>query len=373
MDSENISTLLSKYNQGLISPEDEAILMDYLQNNPSIVSEEGYDMLADKLVYEHSLLERKALFHEMMKNQPPSFLKKYLWTILISGVVLLSGTAVVFLNGTKPLAPDAKKENIFVSMSNSLPIISNKDSNVIHNKITDVETSKSVQSTSILNSKFANDLPSNLQNKSNVSEGNHNEISTKNENIAKVISTQNTVVTENKQDVQKQNATASLCPDYSKVVTIKTTKSETNLNNGNIVVVSLKANLEYSIDNENFSNEKSFEHLASGNYNLYIKDNANCSNTITGITIAETTCISNYKKDIAKGQIWQIPIFETEVKSVVIYNSAGQVVFSKLQGFTEFFEWEGVNSQGTELVDGFYKVVVTNQTETCIFNVSILK
>jgi flagellar hook assembly protein FlgD len=75
---------------------------------------------------------------------------------------------------------------------------------------------------------------------------------------------------------------------------------------------------------------------------------------------------------LAKGDTWQIPISVANVKSIVIYNTSGQIVYKQSQPFPSNFEWKGTNIQGMELSEGLYKVVVTYQKESCIFNVSIL-
>ena len=365
MDSENISKLIEQYHQGKTSPEEEMMLLDYIQNNPNTVSEQGYDLLVDKLVYEHSLLERKALFQDMMKNPPSRFSKVNIWTFAVLGILLVAGSVLLIKNSSKPSIIDSKS----IITKNKTITNDSKDSSIASTKTNDVN--KSFTSPIVEHKTIQTTIDSSTKTP-------ENHYTTKPKDDIEVLKTKNdplktTVKKDDQHEAQTPIVSSKSCPDYSKEITTKTTKSEVNLNNGNIIVLSKNSTLEYSIDNETFSNETSFEHLAVGNYNLYIRDNANCSSTIRGIRISETWCLSDYKKDMVKGQIWQIPVVVSEVKNISIFNTKGQIVYTKTQGFTDVFEWEGTNDQGNELVEGFYKVVITYQKETCIFNVSILK
>ena len=365
MDSKNISKLIEQYHQGKTSPEEETMLLDYLKNNPNTVSEQGYDMLVDKLVYEHSLLERKALFQDMMKNPPSRFSKSNILTFAVLGIVLVAVSVLLIKNSSKPSIIDSKSiitTNKSITNESKDSSISTPKSNDVNNPlITQSVEHKTIQ-TSIDSSTRTPDNHYYSKPKEDI-EG----AKTKNE------PTNTTVKKDDLHDIQTPIVSSKSCPDYSKDISIKTAKSEVALNNGSIVILSKNSTLEYSIDNETFGNETSFEHLAVGNYNLYMRDNANCSSTIQGIRITETGCLSDYKKDLTKGQIWQIPVVLSEVKNISIFNTSGQIVYTKTQGFTDIFEWEGINNMGNELVQGFYKVVITYQKETCIYNISILK
>ena len=368
MDSKNISRLIDSYYQGNISHEEETMLLDYLQNNPKAVSEEGYDMLVDKLVYEHSLLERKALFQEMMKNPPSPFFAKYSWPLVFSAVVFVLGIALFLYNNSLRSSQLRNKTEVTNNATRVTKATVAKDSGITiksTNKIQQFESrSKEYLKTNALND--ANLFTQNKQRESVI----HNvEIKTKaNNDISKAA-----IKTDDMKQNNSQPVFTQTCPDYTKEITIKTSKSEISETNGSMVIISKKSILEYSIDNETFSTETSFEHLAPGYYKLYVRDNNNCSNTIQGILIDETACFSDYKKDIIKGQTWKIPLSIPKVKDIVIYNTAGQIVFKKTQDFTEEFEWDGMNNQGIELIEGFYKVVISYQKETCIFNVSKLQ
>ena len=366
MDSENILQLLNKYSQGLTTSEEETMLLDFLQNNPDVISEEGYDVLVDKLVYEHSLLERKALFQEMMKTPPSSFFQTYFWPIIISGILVFSGGVYV---ATKHL-------------NNSNSIVKEKAINL--DKVIPVKNDISIEK-SESNQKV---IPTNQPINSAVSKTENTSLKISNQTITNQkqttiiqpelvvpISKNNEVVDKNA-GVIKQNENqitpVKACPDYTKVVSVKTSKSETNQNNGTIKVITSNTNLNFSIDNENFSNYKSFENLSPGKYTLYIKDNVRCSNSINNIIVNETTCVSEYKKDMSKGETWNLPILLTDIKSIIIYNTSGQIVYKQNQFISNDFEWNGTTNQGSQLDVGLYKVVVTYQKESCIFNVSIL-
>lgn len=365
-DSENISALFDKYYRGNISPEEESGLLDYLQNNPKTISEQGYTMLADKLVYEHSLIERKAIFQDMMKNQTTGFSPKYLGGIIIVVAVLVLGT-IYLLNNT------SKKQTLKTkSTVSTLPFKSEMQSKTINDSNIKVQTiAPSTKTNNTLLTTIKKDLKTNIvtQNQANSSRTSTNK-STGNI-IVPTLATLENINT--KSNNQTNVASKPVCPDYSKEVGIITSKCETNASNGSIELLTQNSNLEFSIDNENYNNDKRFEQLSAGTYKVYIRDNRNCSNTINGISIAETACISEYKKDLIKGQTWQVSIIPSDVKNISIYNTSGQIVFKKSQDFSTVFEWEGINSQGDELLEGFYKVVVTYQKESCIFNVSILK
>jgi hypothetical protein len=375
MDSENISQLINKYSLGLTSPDEETMLLDYLKNNPSAISEEGYDVLVDKLVYEHSLLQRKALFQEMMKNPPSSFLKTYFLPILISGVLLISGGVFIGIHNSKLIAPATKNAtNPENKNLNSQPIPS-RDS-VINKQILSNNKSVLVPKSEIISAVSKSDtIIGNSQNKQIATVSAQKPISTlytrEPVTVSKNAAPASTNSATNK-EIAKQSAPLNVCPDYTKAVKVTATKSQINQNNGAIQIISKNAMLEYSVDNEIFTVEKSFGNLLPGKYNLYIRDNANCLNTISGILIEETACYSAYKNDLAKGDTWQIPISVANVKSIVIYNTSGQIVYKQSQPFPSNFEWKGTNIQGMELSEGLYKVVVTYQKESCIFNVSIL-
>ena len=368
MDSENILQLLNKYSQGLTTSEEETMLLDFLQNNPDVISEEGYDELVDKLVYEHSLLERKALFQEMMKTPPSSFFQTYFWPILISGVLLFSGGIYV---ATKQLKSNNNNSIVKEKAINLDTVITVKKDNVTENF---VSNQKIIQTNQPINSTVSNTENTSLK-ISNQTISNQKQTTIVQPELAVPISKINNAVIKNEGAVNQneiQITPAKACPNYTKLVTVKTSKSETNQNNGIIKVITSNTNLNFSIDNENFNTYKTFENLSPGKYTLYIQDNVKCSNTIANIIVTETTCISDYKKDMVQGETWQIPILLTDVKSIIIYNTSGQIVYKQNQFVSKDFEWNGTTNQGNQLVVGLYKVVVTYQKESCIFNVSIL-
>lgn len=376
-DSENISALVDKYKEGSASKQEIQEIESFLEQNPDCISEEGYSTLADKLLYEHTLNQKRQEFAHMMDNPPRTNFSPY----IIAALLLLAiGGAVYFLI---PSERDSQSVNIQVSELEVNTPVSPEDNKTEETvkPHTEPKAEKEIQNKKI---KESNKQTEEIIAVDEITEPTIDSVkTTDNKEILKDEDKNQTAIVENTkpiaaepkaEDVKAESATTeNKCPDYSKLLTVKTTKSNHLQDDGIITVEGDYSNLEYSLDNESFSDENTFEYLPPELYTIYIKDENGCESKLSNIEVVETLCHIKYINYLKRDEEWQLPISESDVKSITIYNTKMQAVFSQFTDFSSEFVWMGTDSHGNNLPEGVYKTVIEHKDEQCIYSITIFE
>jgi len=368
MDSQNILELINKYSQGSSTPSEEKAILDYLQNNPTAISDEGMDVLVDKLVYEQSLLESKAIFGEMMNNQPSPFIKP----IVISVSLILIALITYFVLRNTPNNPESIPSLIPVDSAKNIQTKIQKDTLVLRSKKTSKVTTEIPYSTKEVTE---NNLPTANAKQMNADSIIKDTLKKVNEPLPQPENndTQAVLITDKKPIKKTLQPATKECPDYTKQVKVKTIKSLQD--DGAIILSTNNSNLEFCLDNYSFTTEVEFLILAPKVYTVYIRDNTTigCVSKIENIAVEQTNCTADYKKDMSVNGTWSLDVNTDNLKSISILNIKGQEIYKQTSNFDNNFEWDGTNRQGIQVPEGLYKAIFEYQKETCIFNVSILK
>lgn len=165
------------------------------------------------------------------------------------------------------------------------------------------------------------------------------------------------------------------CPDLTKMITVKTSKTSNSDATGVIQLHSSNAEIAYSIDREEFHNDGAFEYLEAGEYSVLLKNEKGCIDSITNIKIETNICNIEYEKlfNPARDVEWHIEMPNDKPFNYQIIGKYAHIFQEGNSLDGNNIIWDGLNKNGSVLEEGLYKVIVKYyNNETCIYNIGIV-
>jgi len=281
----------------------------------------------------------------------------------------------VSLDKNKPVSENTESKTIILDTTSNSPQIKITDLKLEISKPIVQKTEKEVESISNVeeNIQFKNiDLPTVSDKKT--------ELNTIQNNNTQTLTTANDIQskTENKTDLNNTSVKKDICADYKPEIELLITPSTFSEENGSFEIKPKQGweNSKVKVNNGSFSDKLVFENLKAGQYTLESKNSNNCISKLTSVTIPNTNCSPNNDDQFSPNtdRVWKTQLDENQICNVQIMNKRKEIVFEKSNIKTDFFEWDGTNSNNEMVTTGLYKVFIQYKNgERCLLSLTVFE